>query len=386
MTFSLWKNKGEPDGLEKKLREENARNEAIFYSMNEGLIVMDREFKIVLMNRAASVMLRTAPLEAVGQDIKKVLRPCLVDGKFVEGYLPVEQALEGELLNVTPEDGIYFRNKAGQEFPVAMMLSPLFNKEGKHKIVQGAVIVFRNAAQEKSLDEARMNFISIASHQMRTPLTSVKWFLEMLLDGDAGPLNKEQKYFVDTAYKGLDRMVHLVNMLLRIARIEAGRLPMEPRLLNIKDITLEVVSVLKHEMKLKAQKVEIGTKPDPFPLALICEERVWQVIQNLISNAGKYSPRQSIISVSIELKGDLIEYLVTDHGIGIPRNQQDRVFERFFRADNSVKIDSTGSGLGLSLAKSLVESWGGKMWFESEEGRGTIFHFTIPKEGMRKMD
>jgi|GEM_PF-5652436 signal transduction histidine kinase len=234
----------------------------------------------------------------------------------------------------------------------------------------------------KKLDEAKSSFISIASHQLRTPLTSMKWFSEMLMDGDAGAITEDQKHFVENIYESANRMVELVNLLLQLARVEAGRLKIEPKATDLKELTEAVQATLKTDLDKKSQKFEIRVEPDPLPMIPLDQEIVWQVIQNLSTNAMRYSPAGKTILVNISVKGEFVQYSVKDEGIGIPEGERDRIFERFFRADNALKLVPEGSGLGLSLAKSLVEEWGGRTWFETELNKGTTFFFTIPVKGM----
>jgi signal transduction histidine kinase len=239
------------------------------------------------------------------------------------------------------------------------------------------------AAKLKQLDEAKTGFISVASHQLRTPLTSMRWFSEMLMGGDAGEISPEQRHFVERIYEGTERMVALVNLLLQIARVEAGRLKVEPIPLDLKAVTESVAASLKTGLEGKKQTVEITSEPTPFPMIPADQEVIWQCVQNLLANANRYAPVSSVIHIGIKKKKDEIEYSVKDTGIGIPKAQQGRIFEKFFRAENALKAVPEGSGLGLSLVKSLVEGWGGKIWFETEEGKGTTFFFTLPATGMK---
>jgi signal transduction histidine kinase len=292
---------------------------------------------------------------------------------------PLEKVLkDGQALSFGMEDNFYYKISSGKKFPIMLICTPLFRDSG----IIGAVLVFRDITSEKALDESKSSFISIASHQLRTPLTSMRWFSEMLIGGDAGPLQEEQKHFVERIYQATDRMIDLVNLLLQIARVEAGRIKVEPISLSLKDLTQSVAATLKTNLDLKSQTVNIVTDPDPFPLLPLDQDIVWQVIQNLLSNASRYSQENKTILVSIIKKDDVIEYSVKDQGIGIPMDQRARLFEKFFRAENALKMVPEGSGLGLSLVKSLVEGWGGRIWFESEEEKGTTFFFTIPAAGM----
>ncbi len=365
---------------EKNLREEKDRSEAIISSMGESLLVIDKNYKIILINKAAVKSIGLAEKDIVGNDIRKIILILKNDRAISDEERLLEKVLSGQgALIADLKDNFYYKVSSGKKFPVSFISTPLLGDEG----VIGAVLVFRDITDQKALDESKSSFISIASHQLRTPLTSLRWASEMLIGGDAGPLGDEQKHFVEKIYEATDRMIELVNLLLQIARVEAGRVKVEPAPVNLKDFTDDVVSSLKVNLDSKFQNVKISVEPEKFPLIPIDKEIIWQVAQNLISNASRYSPEKSLILISIVEKNGYVEYSVKDNGIGIPVDQKDRIFEKFFRAQNALRTVPEGSGLGLSLVKYLVEDWGGKIWFESDEGKGATFFFTIPVEGMK---
>lgn len=371
---------------EKKLSKEQDLTKAVISSMGEGLLVVDKEQKIILINQAASILLRWASGDAVGQNVHKVFTLC--KNKEKEGEvcsLPIERVIkEPDVVNIGLGDDFYCRDKEGNAFPVMVIMASLMQGFLRGN-VSGAVIIFKNITKEKSLDDAKTNFISVASHQLRTPLTSIRWFSEMLLDGDAGDLPEDQKHFVERIYQGADRMINLVNLLLQIARVEAGRVKIEPALIDLKLLTEGVSLTLHEQLNVKKQKINIISKPETLPKILLDEDVVWQIIQNLLSNAIRYSLENGIITVKliVNKKNNELVFSVEDKGIGIPRVEQNRIFDKFYRADNAVKYAPEGSGLGLNLAKKLVEDWKGRIWFESEEGKGSTFYFTVPLEGVK---
>ena len=368
--------------LDEQLKKERDRAQAIISSMDEGLFVVDKEYKVVLMNKAAEKLLGIPAIDAVGKDLTGLVS-IFKDGKELpQNERPVGKTLQsGEQIAYGLGDNVQAVARSGTKFFIALSTVPLLGSGGT---VTGAMVIFRNINEEKKLDDAKTGFISIASHQLRTPLTSMRWFSEMLLAGDAGALNEEQKHFVERVYQGTDRMIDLVNLLLQIARVEGGRIKIEPVRIDFKTLTNGVALTLKAILDKKMQTVEVTADADPLPLILMDQEVVWQVVQNLLSNASRYSPEKAVIKVSISTKGSMLEYAVKDSGIGIPKDQQAGIFEKFFRAENALKTVPEGSGLGLSLVKSLVEEWDGKVWFESEENKGATFYFTVPRSGMKK--
>lgn len=366
-----------------KLKEERDKIQTIISSIGEGLVVINNDYKIILMNNVAEKFFGILINEAEGKDLKNVVNILKGEEEIPDNEQPAMQVLKfGKAVGAGVNDNFYAKVSSGKKIPIGFIISPL-RKDG---VIIAAIIIFRDITEEKSLDEAKSNFISISSHQLRTPLTSMRWFAEMLIGGDAGPITEEQKHFVERIYQATERMINLVNLLLQLARVEAGRLKVEPMLLNLENLTQSVAISLKADLDKKSQKVEIVVNPDPFPEILLDQEIIWQVIQNLISNASRYSPEGKNIQVSIIKKDGLVECSVKNQGIGIPKSQKDKIFERFFRADNALKMVPEGSGLGLSLVKLLVEEWGGKIWFDSEENKGATFFFTIPVGGMKKKE
>lgn len=347
-------------------------------SIGEGVVVLDLDKKITIVNHVTEQIMGYTAEEMIGKSFFDLFAFLHRDKKPVEERF-WDEAFSAKQAVVLPSD-ISVQTKDKTLIPVAEVVSPIVDKETQES--KGVIITFRDVREERALEDARISFISVASHQLRTPLTSMRWFSEMLIGGDAGDISEEQRHFVERIYQGTDRMIALVNLLLQIARVEAGRVRIEPAPVDMKTTTSGVLLTLKTMLDQKKQTIEIHTDPDPFPTIPMDQEVIWQVVQNLISNAIRYSPENSTINVNIKKTDNYAEYTVEDHGIGIPKDQQNRIFEKFFRAENALKMVPEGSGLGMSLVKLLVEGWNGKIWFESEEGKGTTFHFTIPLSGM----
>ncbi|HEV8592452.1 MAG TPA: ATP-binding protein, partial [Pyrinomonadaceae bacterium] len=351
-------------------------------SIADAVIVTDKDKKISVLNAAAERLFLYSQQEMIGKPIDAIV-------KFVK--MDQQTPIDGDVWNqaltgtepVSLQIDINVLDKKNTAIPVSAALSPIINKSAEHT---GLIAVIRDIREQRQLEETRISFISVASHQLRTPLTSMRWFSEMLLGGDAGAINDEQKHFVERIYQGTDRMINLVSLLLQIARVEARRLKVDPKPTDLKNVTKGVELSLKVNLDAKKQTVLVSSQPENFPQLMIDQEIVWQVIQNLLSNANRYSPEKATIAVNIAQKGDIVEYSVTDKGIGIPESEKAKIFEKFYRAENALRYVPEGSGLGLSLVKSLVEGWGGKISFESKEGLGTTFTFTIPAKGMEKQE
>jgi PAS domain S-box-containing protein len=368
--------------LEENLKEEKDFVNAILACMDEGLFTVDPNGNITYINPSAEKILEVSSAEAVGKNLEEIAPLYL--GVECNNRLPLadrpimKSCKSRKSFATTLSDDYCFLIKSGKKIAVILASSPLLRGD---KVI-GAVATFRNVNTEKRLDEAKNSFISIASHQMRTPLTSMRWFSEMLISKDAGALNKEQGQYVEQVYQGILRMTSLLDLLLQIARIEAGRVKVEPTQVDFKKIIKDVQASLKPLISKKNQKVKVIFNSADFPSVAMDKEMVWQVFQNLLSNASRYAPVSGTITVTAELKDDMAEFSVADKGIGIPKDAQDRIFNKFYRAGNAIKHVPEGSGLGLYLVKSLVEGWGGKVWFKSPKSKGAIFYFTVPVCGM----
>ncbi|HVE80830.1 MAG TPA: HAMP domain-containing sensor histidine kinase, partial [Candidatus Dormibacteraeota bacterium] len=229
----------------------------------------------------------------------------------------------------------------------------------------------------KELDQAKDEFISMASHQLRTPLTTVKGYISMMLDGDVGKVGKDQKEFLEYAYGGAQRMVHLISDLLNISRMEAGRFMIERTAVDLQKMAQEETTQLQTHAKEKGLKLEFIPPAKPLPTLNVDEDKTRQVVMNFIDNALYYT-KKGRITVTLERAGDQAVLKVQDTGIGVPKADQAKLFKKFFRAENAHKVRPDGTGLGLYLAKRVIADQGGTLIFESAEGKGSTFGFKLP--------
>lgn len=227
------------------------------------------------------------------------------------------------------------------------------------------------------LNRAKSEFISVASHQLRSPLSAMKWSLGLLLSGTIGRFEEKPIEYLKILKDSNDRMIDLVNDLLNVNRIESGQLMFSIKPFKLDDAARAVLNDFTLLAKASNIKLTLDV-PDLLPLARGDESKVKIVIENFIDNAIKYTKEDGEIRLVIERREGELLLRVTDHGVGIPRAQQGRVFEKFFRADNTLKYQTKGTGLGLFISKSIVETLGGKMGFTSEENKGSTFWFTLP--------
>ncbi len=364
------------------LRRERDQSSAIVSSMGEGLIVMDTDYTIRMINNTAERLLDVDGKKYVGKKMTELIEVYRQATVLPVSEWAVTLAIRTKKFVMhNMDERIYYKTPSGKMVGVLVAATPLVVDQK----IEGAVILFRDVTAEQQLDEAKDSFISIASHQLRTPLTSMRWFSEMMLNGDVGKLTEQQSHFLDQVYQGTIRMISLVNLLLQTARVEAGRVRVDPVPVRIDKLAQEVVTALKTTLDKKQQKVTVKSDPG-IPEIPMDRDIVWQVIQNLLTNANRYSPAAGTIEIEIVSKKTDIQVMVRDHGIGIPKKDWPKIFQKFFRAPNALKAVPEGSGLGLSLVKTLVVQWGGKLWFETEEGKGTSFFFTMPIKGMKQKE
>lgn len=242
--------------------------------------------------------------------------------------------------------------------------------------------ILRDVNRAKQIDKMKSEFISVASHQLRTPLTGIKWFSQLLIDQKVGKLLPKQIDYLKQIANGNERMIHLINDLIDVSHIETGQKFVVKKKVN--DI-IWLIKIVVRDQRIIAPTRDISMKMEnlwPGKIRLKFDyDKIYQALSNLINNAVKYSKVNEKIIVVLKCWKDKATVSVQDFGYGIPASQKNRIFEKFFRGDNIATISAEGTGLGLYIAKWLVEAHGGKMWFESTENVGTTFYFTLPKNG-----
>lgn len=239
--------------------------------------------------------------------------------------------------------------------------------------------------QLRGLDTAKDEFVSMASHQLRTPLTSVKGYISMVLEGDAGKITKLQKQFLREALTSSERMVHLINDFLNVSRVQTGKFMIERHSVDLVKILRQEVRSLETTAESRDLRLKLDVPAKPVILS-VDEGKLRQVIMNFIDNALYYSRPGTDIRVSLQVSAKEVTVRVVDHGIGVPARQQAQLFTKFFRADNARTQRPDGTGVGLYLAKMVIDGHNGKLLFASKEGEGSTFGFTLPLEQSENTD
>lgn len=230
----------------------------------------------------------------------------------------------------------------------------------------------------KALDEAKDEFVSMASHQLRTPLTSIKGYISMVLEGDAGKITDIQKQMLGQAFFSSQRMVYLISDLLNVSRLKTGKFVIEPKPVYLPDVVESEITQL-NEGAIAKNLTLAFVKPKKFPTISLDEMKTRQVIMNFTDNALYYTPNGGKITIELKDKGKSIEFTVKDNGIGVPKAEQHKLFAKFYRAENARKARPDGTGLGLFMAQKVIIAQGGAIIFESKEGKGSTFGFSFPK-------
>lgn len=355
---------------------------------SDQIVIADAEGTVVYGNKILEKITGYTPEEAIGKKAGTLWKKPMPPEYYAHLWNTIKvqkKTFIGEIEN---------KRKNGEIYTAVISISPIFNKQGD---IVYFVALERDITKEKEIDKAKTEFVSLASHQLRTPLSAINWYTEMLLSGDAGKITKEQKKFLEEVYRGNQRMVDLVNALLNVSRLDLGTFIIEPASTDVAELIQSVLGELRFEIKKRKLSVStsFGTLPDPF----LADQKLFRmVIQNLLSNAVKYTSTKGTVTIVVDThsKGDALggRFLdedslvvsVTDSGIGIPVGEQDKIFSKLFRATNARESETEGTGLGLYMVKSIIDESGGKVWFVSEEKKGSTFYVALSVDGMKKKE
>jgi len=352
------------------LEAERARADALFLSIGDGAISTDSHGMITRINRAALDMLGFSREELLGTWFPKSIvavdehnRPLDIADR------PISQAfLSGRPVSAKS----FYRRKDGMSLPIALTVSP-YMLEGRPV---GAVQVFRDITAELEIDRAKDEFISLASHQLRTPLTIIRTYSEMLANGFGGELNERQAAYVDAVNVSIVRMATLINSLLSVARIESGQVRIDRKKTDLVAILQSVIDEMAP--RLQEKSIRLKSSLDPLPPVVTDQVLAKEIFVNLLSNAIKYTPENGTIKLQLGRQDKGILFSIEDSGYGIPKTEQNKVFSKFYRGSNILKKDTDGTGIGLYLVKRIIQNLDGDIWFKSREHHGTTFYCTLP--------
>lgn len=237
-----------------------------------------------------------------------------------------------------------------------------------------------SGANEKltQLDKMKSEIISVVAHQLRTPLSAIKWTLKILLDEDAGAVTPEQRDLLSKGFESNERMIALINDMLAVDRLESGKIKYNFVPVQFEELVQDMIRSLLTLATQKNIRVEFSSPQVLLAKIKIDPDKMRDVLQNLIDNAIKYTKNEGVVTVGVAMEKEELHFWVKDNGIGIPDDEKEKIFSRFFRANNAIHTETDGSGLGLFIAQSVIKRHGGKLWFESELNIGTTFHVLLP--------
>lgn len=361
--------------------QERNQREAILNSLYDGVIEYDEKSTIVLMNPKAEEVLGVTFQEvkglAISPDLAKT-RPelaALVELIYpaVAPYASATKQLAGSSAKAMEI------HTSKPELKLLVTLTQVVDPGGH---VKGFLKIIHDVSRERLVSKLKSEFVSIAAHQLRTPLSAIKWTLKFLLEGDAGPMSASQIEFLEKGYTINERMIKLVNDLLSAARIEEGKFGYEFKTMDLVSFVKEIYTNYSTAASAKSLAYTFEAPSEDIPPIYADPEKLSLALTNIIENAIKYTPKSGQVTVSIKKEGGFAKVTVADNGVIVPEAEKGRMFSKFFRASNVVRMETEGTGLGLFISYNIIKKHGGVLSFESKEG-STVFSFTLP---LRKED
>jgi PAS domain S-box-containing protein len=349
----------------RRAEEERNKTQTVFENFIDGLLMFGADGRLEMMNLQAEKFLETSKEKIIGSSIEELKKNKKT--KLLAGILSRKRKEVFRREMPLPE-----------KETVVEVTSKFIVSQGRPF---ATFVILHDITREKVVERLKTQFVSVAAHQLRTPLSIIKWSLAMLLEGEVGLLTREQKEMLSKASQTNDRMIRLINDLLNVARIEEGRFLYQPTVVDLGELIEQTIEPVYHSASNKNVKLEFKQKSEGSTIVKADIEKLSLAIKNLAENAVFYTSSKGRVTVTLTREDGELLVAVKDTGIGIPKNQQDRVFSKFFRAENAVRMETEGTGLGLFIAKNIIEAHEGKIWFESEAGKGTTFYFTLPAIG-----
>lgn len=363
---------------QQSLNDSEEKHRAISQAAMDAIIMLDNDGKIIEWNRAAEGMFAYSREEAFGKEIHELLVPERYHDLCKKGFARFKKTGEGSAVgNLTKLEAV---RKDGTEFPVELSISAVKIKDRWH-----AIGIVRDITEREEMEKMKSEFLSIASHELRTPMTSIKNAVEIIVKGKAGEVNETQAKFLSMADRNIKRLSALINDLLDISKIESKKMQFNYSQVDTADSVEHVFNTLKPlaDTKSLTLKADIA---DGTPPVYADDNRVEEVLLNLVGNAIKFTDNMGEIRVATKIKKevsdaglkDFLEITVEDEGVGIAKEHLNHIFEKFYQVGGSLARRYDSTGLGLSICKGVIEAHGGKIRCESDEGKGSRFIFTLP--------
>ncbi|MDD3678668.1 MAG: ATP-binding protein [Patescibacteria group bacterium] len=369
-----------------KLTAEKSQDEAVLTAIADGVYAVDRDRNLVLLNKAAQEMTGWSEKDALGIKCQTVMK--LIAGEqnisVCEKDCPA-LAVWNTGKPVFRNDTCFIHRKNKNRIQLSSSYAPI--KDLDENIV-GAICVFRDVTKDKELERQRNEFVSTASHELRTPITATEGYLSIITDSGMCKIDDNSKEYLTKARNTLMGMSTLVKNLLSVTKIEEGKLETVITNFPIKDLVIEVIEVFEKKAKergielkmIESKELATGGGKKAIGRALNVRadrEMIREVLNNLVENGIKFTEKGGV-TISIDYDKEFATVNIEDTGMGMPKDAEKHLFEKFYRVDNTATREVGGTGLGLYITRSIVETFGGKIWVESTMGKGSRFHFTIP--------
>ncbi|MFA4991774.1 MAG: ATP-binding protein [Candidatus Omnitrophota bacterium] len=348
----------------KKELANKKQTEAVIKSIAEGLLVVDSGGNVIMMNPAAEKLLGASKKDKIGKPILENLR---------------EEQLVSLVKNIPGSEGkeIELVSREDETKKILRASSAVIENESGQTV--GMVSVLSDITKQKELDQLKSNFVASVSHELRTPIVAIEKSISLILSKATGPISENQEQFLSIAERNLKRLTLLINDLLDLSKLEAGKMDMTREKCSLENLIDETMRTFDTWAKTKSINMEKSIK-GPIPEIYADPNRITQVLNNLISNAVKFTPVNGNIDIEVVPDNDAreVRVIVRDTGAGIPKEDLKKIFDKFYQTAERSHSDIAGTGIGLSITKEIVSLHGGRIWVESEKGQGARFIFTLP--------
>jgi PAS domain S-box-containing protein len=383
--------------LANSLRDEKLKSNIILNAIEDGVVLVDEQQVIQLLNPGAAKIIGWAAGDASGLNWQAVFKLVNNKGEPVSGGQdPVMSLLAGQ--GTIRDDAANLLTKSGKIIAISMVFSPILDDQ---KRVTGAVAVLRDVSEERREEQQRAEFISTASHEMRTPVAAIEGYLALTLNDKVSTVDTRARVYLEKAHASTEHLGKLFQDLLTSAKAEDGRLTSHPDVVEFGSFLEQLTGDLRFSAEKKGLGVEFvfgsshtidassGMQSDKFvrPLyyTLSDTDRLREVITNLFDNAVKYTDTGKI-SIGLTGNEQVVQFFIRDTGVGIPAEDIPHMFQKFYRVDSSATRTIGGTGLGLFICRKIVELYGGRIWVDSEPGKGSTFYINLPRLNTAKAD
>jgi GAF domain-containing protein/nitrogen-specific signal transduction histidine kinase len=358
----------------RKEQEDSSRSQAILEAVADGVLVTGLDNRIAFVNSSAERILNVSALHMIGNSLDNL---GVILGKAVITWTDTIRRWSEDPSTFDPGD-MYAEQLELESGRIALVhLAPVI----LHKDFLGTVSIFRDITHEVEVDRLKSEFVATVSHELRTPMTAIKGYVDILTMGAAGALNENQMHFLEIVRGNIERLNTLVSDLLDISRIEAGRIALKSQPVDLHSIAEEVIADVLDRSRTEEKPMALSLEaPKKIPPVLADSDRIRQILSNLVNNAYNYTPENGTIIVRIHSGNGELQVDVQDNGVGIAPENQNRIFDRFFRGEHPLVLATPGTGLGLPIVRQLVEMHNGRIWMKSTgiPGEGSTFSFTLP--------